>query len=69
MSDWQDWIGKVVILNGFGIVRILAAEGDRLLVGEPASPTAIPLAVVHSVEPADRVPPERPATSPAAVLG
>ncbi len=53
---WAELVGKVVILNSFGIVRIQGVAGDRLLLGEAGATTAIPLAVVRSVQALDGAP-------------
>lgn len=50
VAEWRSLVGELVILNSFGIVRIQGVEGDRLLVGEPGATTAIPLAVIRTVQ-------------------
>jgi len=47
--DWNSLIGRWVILNSFGLVHIAGVQGDRLLIGEGAEQTSIPLAIIHSV--------------------
>lgn len=59
-AEWRSLVGELVILNSFGIVRIQGVEGDRLLVGEPGATTAIPLAVVRSVQTLRDSPAARP---------
>jgi hypothetical protein len=49
--NWDSLVGRWVVLNSFGLAFLAAVDGDRLILGEGAAQTAIPMAIVRSVRP------------------
>lgn len=47
--DWQALVGQCVLLNTFGIARIVGVTEEQLLTGEGPDRGVIPLAAIRSV--------------------